>query len=157
MRCATHTDVETNLRCGKCGKPICPKCLVQTPVGARCRECARLYKLPTFRVATRHYLMAAGAGLGMAVVFGLIWGVLLRWMPLLYLGFLIAIGVGWAIGEGISRSVNRKRGSGLAILAGVAVAVSYLVALFAPWGLAFRFLDLAALGLGIFLAVNRLR
>ncbi len=35
MKCATHPEVDTNLRCGKCGKPICLRCLVQTPVGDR--------------------------------------------------------------------------------------------------------------------------
>lgn len=42
MRCALDPDTETNLTCGKCGQPICPKCLVQTPVGARCPQCAAL-------------------------------------------------------------------------------------------------------------------
>ena len=76
MRCATHPDVETNLRCGKCGKLICPKCMVQTPVGARCKQCARLYKLPTYRVPAAYYLRAIGAALGMAIVCGIIWGVI---------------------------------------------------------------------------------
>ena len=74
LRCATHPDAATNLRCGKCGKPICPKCLVQTPVGARCRDCARLYKLPTYRISPAYYLRAIGTALGMAVVLGLVWG-----------------------------------------------------------------------------------
>jgi len=58
MKCATHPQVETNLRCGKCGKLICPKCMIQTPVGARCLDCARLYKLPTYQVSTKYYLRA---------------------------------------------------------------------------------------------------
>src|SRR3989304_4969303 len=33
MQCATHPGVETELRCATCGKPICPDCLVGTPVG----------------------------------------------------------------------------------------------------------------------------
>ena len=70
MRCATHPEVETNLRCGKCGKPICPRCMVQTPVGARCPDCARLYKLPTYRVSAMHYLKASGVALGLAIACG---------------------------------------------------------------------------------------
>ena len=27
MKCATHADTETELRCGHCEKPICPKCM----------------------------------------------------------------------------------------------------------------------------------
>ncbi len=39
--CANHPGVETNLRCNKCEKPICPKCAVLTPTGYRCKECIR--------------------------------------------------------------------------------------------------------------------
>ena len=74
MKCALHPDVETNLRCGKCEKPICPRCMVQTPVGARCKECARLYKLPTYTVSKKYYLRAAFTAVGMAVACGVSMG-----------------------------------------------------------------------------------
>ena len=70
MRCAEHPDVETGLRCGKCDKPICPKCMVETPVGARCRECARVNKLPTYDVSNRQMLISFGVGLLIAVAYG---------------------------------------------------------------------------------------
>ena len=163
MKCAYHPDVETNLRCGKCGKPICPKCMIQTPVGARCRDCARLYKLPTYRVSTKHYLRAAGAGLVVAVVCGIIWAAIGCVLGFFFLNLLLAAGAGYVIGEAISFSVNRKRGTGLAVIAGIAVVISYLVSIFVPWGFGFNFnllflvLNLAALALGIFVAVTRLR
>ena len=160
-RCARHPEIETNLRCGKCGQPICPKCLVQTPVGARCRDCARLYKLPTYRVPALYYLRAAGAALVMAVISGLIWSIISAFMPFFYLNIILAAGVGYAIGEVVSLAVNRKRGTGLAVTAGLAMALSYLVNIFGfghlPAGLFGIVFELAALGLGIFLAVNRLR
>ena len=56
MKCAAHPDIETNLRCGKCGTPVCPKCMVPGPVGVRCPQCARATKLPTFKVSGRYYL-----------------------------------------------------------------------------------------------------
>ncbi len=157
MRCATHPGIETNLRCGKCGKPICPKCLVQTPVGARCPDCARLRKLPTYRVSIQYYLRAAGSGLGMAIVCGIAWGVVMHLVPFLYLNLLLAPGVGYATGEVVSLSVNRKRGTGLAIVASLAVAISYLISILLRWGFGFALLDLLALALGIFVAVMRLR
>jgi len=164
MRCAIHPNIETNLRCGKCGKPICPKCLVQTPVGARCPDCAKPYKLPTFRVTTRYYLRAAGTALGMAIACGLIWGLIIGLFRFGFLNFLLAAGAGYAIGEVVSLSVNRKRGTGLAVVAGIAVAISYVVSLFSPWGAAlvlldlrFLVIDLLAMALGIFVAVTRLR
>ena len=157
MRCATHADVETSLRCGKCGKLICPKCLVQTPVGAKCQDCAGLSKLPTYHVSTKYYLRAAGTGLGMAIVCGIAWGVVMRFVPFFYLNLLLAPGVGYAIGELVSLSVNRKRGIGLAIVASIAVVISYLISiLFLPW-LRFGLFDLLALALGIFVVVSRLR
>jgi len=157
MRCAYHPDVETNLRCGRCGKLICPKCLVQTLVGARCPDCARLYRLPTYRVSTKYYLRAVGTGLGMAIVCGIAWGVVGRLVPFFYLNLLLAPGVGYAIGEVVSLSVNRKRGTGLAVVAGIAIVISYLVSILVPWGFSFGLLDLLALALGIFVAVTRLR
>lgn len=157
MKCTYHPDVETNLRCGKCGKPICPKDMVQTPVGAKCPDCAKLYKLPTYQVSTKHYLRAAGTGLGIAIICGILWGLIGWVVPFFYLNLLIAAGVGYAIGEVISRSVNRKRGTGLAVIAGGCVIISYLVSIFSPWGIQFWFFDILALALGIFLAVNRLR
>lgn len=157
MKCAAHPSVETSLRCGKCGKPICPKCLVQTPVGARCPSCARLYKLPTYRVSTGYYLRAIGTALGMAIVGGVVWEVVQVLLPFFLLNFLLAAGVGYAIGEVVSLSVNRKRGRGLAAIAGIAVALSYLMNLFLPWGFHFSLFDILALALGIYIAVNRLR
>ena len=161
MKCAAHPDVETNLRCGKCDKPICPKCMVQTPVGARCPDCARLYKLPTYRVSSSHYLRAIGAALGMAVVSGVVWGVIEGFIPFFLLNLLLGAGVGYAIGEVVSLSVNRKRGRGLATVAATGVAISYLVNILfishLPFGLFGIVLDLVALGIGIFVAVTRLR
>ena len=158
MKCATHPDVETNLRCGKCDKPICPRCMIQTPVGARCRECARLYKLPTYRVSGFHYLRAAGAAIGIAAVCGMLWGWLDKVIPFFYiLNIVIGAAVGFACAEIIGLAVNRKRGTGLAIIAGFSVLLSYLVALLVPWGLPFSFFDLIALGAGIFVAANRIR
>ena len=157
MRCAIHLEIETNLRCAKCGKPICPKCLVQTPVGAKCQDCAGLSKLPTYHVSTKYYLRAAGTGLGMAIVCGIAWRVVTGFVRFFLLNLILAAGAGYVIGELVSLSVNRKRGTGLAVIAGSALVVSYLVSIFSPWGLSFRLFDLLALALGIFVAVSRLR
>jgi hypothetical protein len=39
--CERHKKVATRVRCGHCDTPICPRCTVYGPVGARCRACAR--------------------------------------------------------------------------------------------------------------------
>lgn len=157
MRCASHPDIETNLKCSKCGKSICPKCVVQTPVGARCQDCAKLRKLPTYNVSAGFYLRAAGAGLVMSVVCGVLWGAIGLFVFFMYLNLLLAPGFGYAIAEIIGFSVNRKRGPGLAVIAGIALVVSYLVSISVPWGFNFRLFDLLSVPLGIAVAVTRLR
>ena len=101
----------------------------------------------------------------MAIVCGIAWGVVAGFVPFFYLNLLLAAGAGYAIGEVISLSVNRKRGTGLAIIAGISVAISYLVSIMIGYpfftGLSldlFRIIfDLIAIALGIFVAVTRLR
>lgn len=167
MKCAAHPDVQTNLTCSKCGKPICPRCLVQTPVGARCPQCAPLHRLPTYSMTPIYYLRAIGTALGTAIFCGIIWALVSVQLPFLYFNFLLAAGAGYAIAEVVGLSVNRKRGAPLAIIAGIAVTMSYLISIGRmwglPWGLPFPLFlpgllfDLLALALGIFVAVNRLR
>src|SRR3954465_11602507 len=84
--CPTDSNVETYLRCGRCEKPICPRCLIQTPVGARCRDCAQLRKLPMFQVGPVDYLRGAGGGLAAAIGGGLALTFLQRLVP--FVGFL---------------------------------------------------------------------
>jgi len=160
MKCALHPDTETNLRCGKCGQPICPKCLVQTPVGARCPQCAAMKRLPVFKVSALYYVRAIAASLATGGVLGAVW----PFVPLEgYFWLLIALGVGYAVGQAVSLSVNRKRGPGLQAIAAVGVVVSYVVrgilewphstpmsAFVTPWGL-------LSLALGILVAVSVLR
>ena len=157
MRCASHPDIETNLKCSKCDKSICPKCMVQTPVDARCQDCAQLRRLPTYNVSAGFYLRAAGTGLVMSVVCGVLWGAIGFFIFFLYLNLLLAPGFGYVIAEVIGFSVNRKRGPGLAVIAGIALVVSYLVSILVPWGLNFRLFDLLAVPLGILVTVTRLR
>jgi|TARA_B100000315_G_C14243508_1_gene436400 hypothetical protein len=93
----------------------------------------------------------------MAIVCGLIWGILGSLLGFFFFNIVLAAGVGYAIGEVIGLSVNRKRGPKLAIIAGFAVATSYLVSILLPWGPSFQLFDLLAIAVGIFMAVNRLR
>jgi len=103
-----------------------------------------------------------GTGLGTAIVCGIIWG-LVRALPFFFFSLLLGAGVGYAIGEVISLSVSRKRGAGLAVIAGIMVAIGYLISIVSPWGLAFTLyiprlaLDLLALALGIYIAIRRFR
>jgi len=93
----------------------------------------------------------------MAIVCGIAWGLVISLVHFIFLNLLLGAGAGYAIGEVVSLSVNRKRGTGLAVVGGIAVTISYLVSIISPWGLSFGLLDLLALALGIFVAVIRLR
>lgn len=156
-KCNAPLHGESSLLCCKCGEVICPECAVQTPVGFRCRECAQLNKPPTFRVETKHYVIAVLVGLGLAVVFGLLWSFVIRSMPYLYLNIIIAPGIGAAIGEVMSRAVNRKRGLGLAIIAGGSMIICYLIEILSPWGWGFYLFDLVGMGLSVVAAAGMLR
>ncbi|HUX88101.1 MAG TPA: B-box zinc finger protein [Chloroflexota bacterium] len=123
--CATHPNVQTYLRCAQCGKPICPRCLVMTPVGAKCSDCAKIRLLPTFVLSPLNAVVAFVVTVVGAVALGLVGSILLRIVPLLLMAF--PFGVGIALAEAISRSVNRKRHLYLRILAGAGVILSYLV------------------------------
>jgi hypothetical protein len=165
LHCATHADVETTLRCGKCEKPICPRCLVMTPVGARCKECAAARKLPTFQLSGLNYLVAGLVALGMGLGVGLVWGLIEWLLPSYLFSILLAAGAGWLIAEVIGRAVNRKRGTWLGIIGGLTVLLAYGIVFFIESNntgylnvglmrLGFSFLSA---GVGVFIAVHRLR
>src|SRR4030042_1875547 len=109
MRCTRDPEVETSLTCGRCGTPICPRCLVQTPVGARCQKCADLKRLPTYEITNRQYLKAIGVGIALSIGVGIAWGWLRDIVSSLFFGLqfgiLWGIPVGYAIGELLSLSV----------------------------------------------------
>lgn len=133
LRCAEHPDVETYLRCGRCETPICPRCLIYTPVGTRCRACARLRKLPTYDVRSGTYLVAALTALALSLGFGLLWAVLvLLGFGAGFFSLWIVLFLGYGIGELIARSVNRKRGPGLMAIAVASVALAFVVSRLVP-------------------------
>ncbi len=167
MKCAAHPDTETGLSCGRCGTPICPRCLVQTPVGVRCRKCANVRRLPTYTIAPAQYASAIAAGLLIAVPVGIAWAILRVIIHIPFLGLmttlLLAAGAAWVIAEAVSRVINRKRGTPLQVIASACFVLSYLVSnvwlqggsltFFAYFGL----LDILVVIVGIVVIVGRLR
>ena len=123
MQCATHPGVETELRCATCGKPICPDCMVETPVGMKCREDGLSPTPPVYRVTPAGYGAAIPAGLVLSAVAG---AVALR---LRYLVLLLILGViaGRLIAEAMSYSSGWKRGPRLAAVAAATIVVGAVV------------------------------
>jgi len=155
--CARHPKVETYLRCGRCDTPICPRCLVQTPVGARCRDCANLRTLPTFDVSPVYFARGQAAALGSGIVVGLIWAFLIPPFFGLFAIIFIGLGLGWAVSESVSLATNRKRGLGLQVSAVMGVMLAFLVHEFlSPADFAVGF-NLIAAGIGAFFAASRLK
>jgi hypothetical protein len=167
MKCATHNDVETGLACGKCGTPICPKCLVETPVGARCRECANIRRLPTYNIRPVQYAKAVAAGLAIAIVVGVAWAWLRIAVQIPFFGLmtalLLAAGAAYVIAEVVSRVINRKRGVPLQVIAGACFVLSYLVSNVWLSGNAltffasFNLIDILIVIVGIAVSTARLR
>jgi len=103
LTCANHPAVATRLRCNRCGKPICSKCAVQTPVGYRCRDCVRGQQAAFETTRTMDYPAAAiVSAIGTALGAGLL-GNLGLW------GFLLAPVVGGGIAEVVRWAVGRRR------------------------------------------------
>jgi len=126
MQCARHPKVETELTCGRCETPICPRCAVFTDVGARCPTCAPARKLPQFEVGFIYLLRGGGAGLSAGALLGAVWGALLPG-GIGFLGLFLAAGIGYAIAEAVSWATDRKAGPPLQLVAAIGALVAYLV------------------------------
>ncbi len=102
--------------------------MIQTPVGAKCRDCAQLRKLPMFDIKPMGYVRAVGAalgaGVGGAVVLTLVQGT----MPFFGLfGLLFMAAFGYVVGEAVSLAVRRKQGNQLGMIAAAGVCVGLIV------------------------------
>ena len=101
--CDTHPNVETGLACGRCERFICPRCMIQTPVGSRCGDCAQVRKSPVFDVTAKQYVIASAAAVGLGGVLGVAWAVLLNEIGgIFFLPGLLAAAVGYLVGEAVS-------------------------------------------------------
>lgn len=115
--CHFHPGTETNVRCVECDRYICSKDFVPTPVGYKCKECAR--QLPSARrtVKPRQLLFAlaaAGAvGIGGAFVLALVG----------FYSWLGAIVLGLATAEAARRASGGHRTGEIAAVAGIMVVV----------------------------------
>lgn len=105
LYCVNHPDVETYLRCNRCGRPICAKCAVRTPVGYRCKSCINTHQ-QTFYASFRpiYYLVAAAVALPLSFVTGILIP-LLSWYAIV-LGPLAGVG----IAELARLAIRRRRG-----------------------------------------------
>ena len=69
--CYRHPDRETGVACSNCERPICPDCMISTPVGFRCPECAKqrtkVKTMATVETPTLTYILI---GISVALALG---------------------------------------------------------------------------------------
>ncbi|MBN1219581.1 MAG: hypothetical protein JXM69_11680 [Anaerolineae bacterium] len=110
--CYRHPDVETGLRCNRCGKPICPRCARRTPVGFRCPDCIREQENKFYTGGNLDYLIAAAISFPLSLIAAalftfLLGGLWFFWA--LLIGFFIAPAVAGFIAEVVRWGVRKRR------------------------------------------------
>lgn len=138
--CTVHPTVETNLRCNKCGRPMCVKCAKRTPVGYRCKECVQGQLQVFYNAQPLDWALQGGSSLILgavgAVLVGFIGGSLgfFGWL----IAFIGASAAGTLIADVAHRAAGRRRGrySWLVVAAGI-VTGSIIVALLPAMATAF--------------------
>lgn len=124
MNCVNHPSVETNVSCSNCGDPICPDCMVYTPVGVKCATCARVPKSALIRIKPERLALTVGAGLLAAAAGGYVFGLVISTIS--FFAIFVAFGLGSGVGEAISWASGRYHGQRLAVWAAVCGAIGIL-------------------------------
>lgn len=146
LYCANHPSVATMLRCNRCGKPICVRCAVRTPVGYRCKQCVGRQQAVYYTGGALDPVLGGLVALVLGGLAGFLMLALRAWFFALILG--PAIGIG--ISEAVRFSVRRRRSRYLWLAAGAGIVLGAVPALLLRWGR----LDLwGLLTLGLFLVL----
>ena len=154
--CKRHSEVETSVSCGRCGDPICPRCIVHAPVGVRCPDCGKSRPAPTFDVSTPFLMRGVGAGLAVALGAGLVISFISMLLRTPFLAALLIAALGYAVGESISVATNRKRGIRLRVVAVVSVLLGFMLITAVTQGLTLNVFALLGAGAACYIAVSRL-
>ena len=169
--CLRDPEVASNLRCGRCDDLICPQCMVQSPVGARCPDCATIGQSPIFRSTPIELTSAIAVSFGGAFVFGIIYAVMVWVLWELPLGFpignvaaafVIAFG-GAPVGSFVRRAGKNKLDARLRIVAAFTMFVIWIVgftvaSMLGVWnGVFLNVVAYIGLGIGIYVAMNKVR
>ena len=154
--CVNHPDTETALRCNRCGRPVCVKCVKLTDVGYRCKDCIREQQDVFFNAETRDYFVVAIVSFVLAAIAAPVIEALLGILGLFF-GIILAVVLGPAVGGVaatiIRKSVGRRRGRYMGIVAVVAIILGMLLGIIVAgfFGVGFAFIPLAVF---LFLALS---
>lgn len=125
--CINHPKRVTRVSCAACGDPICTACMRETPVGMKCPSCARPRLHAGARGRPKHYAMASGAGLAVAIAIGALATLPTSRAHLGILGILLPIIAGAVVGRAVAWGAQGHR-HGRFVTIAVAVTVVGLVA-----------------------------
>jgi MFS family permease len=118
--CVNHPRTETLLRCNKCGRPVCIKCVQLTAVGYRCKQCLNIQQAGYYTAASVDYAIAAMVGLITSIVGGAIAAAIGGFW---FFAIFYAPVVGGIIAEIIRRVIQKRRGRYIWLVACGAVIV----------------------------------
>jgi len=154
--CANHPETETTLRCNRCGKPVCVKCVELTDVGYRCKDCIRQQQNTFFNAETKDYFILAVVSFVLAAIAAPIIGYVISifgffgWI----LAFLLGPTVGGTAATIIRRSIGRRRGRYMGVIAIIAILLGTLLGVLIGAAVLGFFPNLLALGIFAFLALS---
>jgi len=121
LKCANHPGVTTYVRCSRCGKPICTRCMFATPVGYRCADCYNPQIAPLYKIDPSRLPLAIAGGLGLSLLGGVAIALLPDYV------FFIALLMGFLVSDAVARLSNQKRGPTMQII-GIGCIAAGLVA-----------------------------
>lgn len=117
--CARHPKVMTYVRCGHCDKPICVDCMVDSPVGKKCRDCAR---------SRTHLLESSPLQVLGAFVLATLAAVPAAWaMHLIPIFYIVPVIYGAVVGEAALVGGKRSRSPAIQAAAGLAAVLGGVV------------------------------
>jgi len=169
--CVRHPDTTSNLGCSRCGDLICPQCMVQSPVGGRCPDCANIGQPAIFRATASEFSTAIALSVVSALVIGVAYAVIVWILWVLPLGFMIGnvaasfviALAGAPVGDLVRRVGRNKLDARLRIVAAVTMLGIWIVgftvaSMLGVWnGVFLNIVAYIGLGVSIYVAMNRVR
>lgn len=151
--CANHPGRSTMVSCSACGKPLCPDCMVYSAVGIKCRQCAAMPRSSRVTLKTSRFLLAIAAGLWVGTAIGFAYYYILGFIGFFFFFIFVAAGIGYLVGEAVSRASGRyhgKKTAAIAVLSTVwAFVLPPLLASFISFGVGWSSVVFSLTGRGV--------